>query len=68
MRSLQLLKLSMGRTIPLHLAGLLTVEIGLPDCTCKGSLGAVGFAVTPASLLKGLESAGQRKVSFTSAS
>lgn len=43
MRSLQLLKLSMGRTIPLHLAGLLTVEIGLPVCTCKGSLGAVGF-------------------------
>lgn len=52
-------RLSMGRTIPLHLAGLLAVEVRLPVCTCKGSLRAVGFAVTPAGLLKGLGSPGQ---------
>lgn len=45
--------LSTGRKIPLHLAGVFAVEIRLPFCTCKGSQRAVGFPVTPASLLRG---------------
>lgn len=55
MRSLQRLfvRLSIGCSIPLHFAVLFAVEIRLPVCTCESSLRAVGFAVTPASLLRG---------------
>lgn len=47
-------RLSIGRTVPLHLTGLFALEIGPP-------------VWTPASLLRGLGSPGQWKVSFTSA-